>query len=83
MKIKFLKIMLMYIEVMFGFFGMNRVVVNIYFIFFLFYVLKERIKIKRNDWDVKFKKNGIFFFDNIYICFKYLRNWYLFYRYNI
>lgn len=54
MKIKFLKIVLMYIEVMFGFFGMNRVVVNIYFIFFLFYVLKERIKIKRNDWDVKF-----------------------------
>lgn len=62
MKIKFLKIMLMYIEVMFGFFGMNRVVVNIYFIFFLFYVLKERIKIKRNDWDVKFKKKWYIFF---------------------
>lgn len=62
MKIIFLKIMLMYIEVMFGFFGMNRVVVNIYFIFFLFYVLKERIKIKRNDWDVKFKKKWYIFF---------------------
>lgn len=62
MKIKFLKIMLMYIEVMFGFFGMKRVVVNIYFIFFLFYVLKERIKIKRNDWDVKFKKKWYVFF---------------------
>lgn len=62
MKIKFLKIMLMYIEVMFGFFGMNKVVVNIYFIFFLFYVLKERIKIKRNDWDVKFKKKWYIFF---------------------
>lgn len=46
MKIKFLKIMLMYIEVMFGFFGMKRVVVNNYFIFFLFFVLKEKIKIK-------------------------------------
>lgn len=67
MKIKFLKIMLMYIEVMFGFFGMNRVVVNIYFIFFLFYVLKERIKIKRNDWDVKFKKKMVYFFLIIFI----------------
>lgn len=67
MKIKFLKIMLMYIEVMFGFFGMNRVVVNIYFIFFLFYVLKERIKIKRNDWDVKFNKKMVYFFLIIFI----------------
>lgn len=67
MKIKFLKIMLMYIEVMFGFFGMNKVVVNIYFIFFLFYVLKERIKIKRNDWDVKFKKKMVYFFLIIFI----------------
>lgn len=67
MKIKFLKIMLMYIEVMFGFFGMNRVVVNIYFIFFLFYVLKERIKIKRNDWDVKLKKKMVYFFLIIFI----------------